>query len=97
MDKVTSLKKIAGSSATGDTVCEVLESMAGMGDKVGDNAEAIEALETSVAALEAKFPSEKEIILASSTASSTKLFKITVTDNGTITATEYTPPTPPST
>lgn len=37
-------------------------------------------------------PDTKTIRLASSTASSTKLFDITVTDDGTISATEYTPP-----
>lgn len=36
-------------------------------------------------------PDTKTIRLASSTASSTKLFDITVIDDGTITATEYTP------
>lgn len=95
MDKVSALKNIAGSGASGDTIVDVLESMAGMGDKVNGNAEDIEALETSVDtletsvdALEEKFPTPKEIVLASSTASSTKKFKITVIDDGTITATE---------
>ena len=37
-------------------------------------------------------PDAKTIRLASSTASSTKLFDITVIDDGTISATEYTPP-----
>lgn len=35
-------------------------------------------------------PTPKEIVLASSTESSTKKFKITVVDNGTIAATEIT-------
>ena len=42
------------------------------------------------AALTALQPNEKELVLASSTASSTKKFKITVIDNGTISATEIT-------
>lgn len=42
------------------------------------------------AALTALNPNEKELVLASSTASSTKKFKITVIDNGTISATEIT-------
>ena len=41
-------------------------------------------------ALEAKFPNAKTLVLASSTASSKKLFGITVIDDGTITATEIT-------
>ena len=41
-------------------------------------------------ALEAKFPDAKTLVLASSTASSTKKFKITVVDAGTISATEIT-------
>lgn len=102
MDKVTSLKKIAGSSATGDTVCEVLESMVGVVDTVNGNAEDIEELQESLAgvvgtvnanaeeidALQAKFPTPKEIVLESSTEESTKKFKITVVDGGTISATE---------
>ena len=95
MDKVEALKNIAGSSASGDTIVEVLESMSGVGDKVNANVEDIDTLETSVGtletsvdALEEKFPTPKEIVLASSTAESTKKFKITVVDVGTITATE---------
>ncbi len=42
------------------------------------------------AAVEAYFPDAKTLVLASSTASSTKKFKITVVDNGTISATEIT-------
>ena len=41
-------------------------------------------------ALEAYFPDAKTLVLASSTASSVKKFKITVVDNGTISATEIT-------
>ena len=95
MDKVEALKNIAGSSASGDTIVEVLESMSGVVDKVNANVEDIGTLETSVGtletsvdALEEKFPTPKEIVLASSTAESTKKFKITVVDNGTIAATE---------
>ena len=95
MDKVEALKNIAGSSASGDTIVEVLESMSGVGDKVNANVEDIDTLETSVGtletsvdALEEKFPTPKEIVLASSTAESTKKFKITVVDDGTIAATE---------
>ena len=88
MDKVEALKNIAGSSASGDTIVEVLESMSGVVDKVNSNVEDIGTLETSVDALEEKFPTPKEIVLASSTAESTKKFKITVVDAGTISATE---------
>ena len=95
MDKVEALKNIAGSSASGDTIVEVLESMSGVGDKVNANVEDIEELETSVGTLETsvdsleeKFPTPKEIVLTSSTAESTKKFKITVVDDGTIAATE---------
>ena len=95
MDKVEALKNIAGSSASGDTIVEVLESMSGVVDKVNSNVEDIGTLETSVGtletsvdALEEKFPTPKEIVLASSTAESTKKFKITVVDAGTISATE---------
>ena len=95
MDKVEALKNIAGSSASGDTIVEVLESMSGVGDKVNANVEDIEELETSVGTLETsvdsleeKFPTPNEIVLASSTAESTKKFKITVVDDGTIAATE---------
>ena len=95
MDKVEALKNIAGSSASGDTIVEVLESMSGVVDKVNVNVEDIGTLETSVGtletsvdALEEKFPTPKEIVLASSTAESTKKFKITVVDAGTISATE---------
>lgn len=99
MDKVEALKNIAGSSASGDTIVEVLESMSGVGDKVNANVEDIDTLETSVGtletsvdALEEKFPTPKEIVLASSTAESTKKFKITVVDGGTIAATEIVEP-----
>ena len=95
MDKVEALKNIAGSSASGDTIVEVLESMSGVVDKVNVNVDDIDTLETSVGtletsvdALEEKFPTPKEIVLASSTAESTKKFKITVVDAGTISATE---------
>lgn len=81
MDKVEALKNIAGSSASGDTIVEVLESMSGVVDTVNGNAEGI-------GALQAKFPTPKEIVLESSTADSTKKFKITVVDGGTIAATE---------
>ena len=99
MDKVEALKNIAGSSASGDTIVEVLESMSGVGDKVNANVEDIDTLETSVGtletsvdALEEKFPTPKEIVLESSTADSTKKFKITVVDNGTLAATEIVEP-----
>ena len=99
MDKVEALKNIAGSSASGDTIVEVLESMSGVGDKVNANVEDIDTLETSVGtletsvdALEEKFPTPKEIVLASSTAESTKKFKITVVDGGTIATTEIVEP-----
>ena len=95
MDKVEALKNIAGSSASGDTIVEVLESMSGVVDKVNANVEdidtletSVDTLETSVDTLEEKFPTPKEIVLASSTAESTKKFKITVVDDGTIAATE---------
>ena len=106
MDKVEALKNIAGSSASGDTIVEVLESMSGVGDKVNANVEDIDALQASLAgvvgnvngnaedidALQAKFPTPKEIVLESSTAESTKKFKITVVDGGTIAATEIVEP-----
>ena len=85
MDKVEALKNIAGSSASGDTIVEVLESMSGVGDKVNGNVADIDALQ-------AKFPTPKEIVLESSTAESTKKFKITVVDGGTIAATEIVEP-----
>lgn len=68
--KVKALKKLSaavGITATGDTVAEVINSMA-------DNYDA----------------APKEIVLSSSTPDSTKKFKITVVDAGTITATEIT-------
>lgn len=43
-----------------------------------------------VADLSAALPNEKTLVLASSTASSTKKFAITVIDDGTISATEIT-------
>ena len=106
MDKVEALKNIAGSSASGDTIVEVLESMSGVGDKVNGNVADIDALQETMAgvvnkananaedivALQAKFPTPKEIVLESSTAESTKKFKITVVDGGTIAATEIVEP-----
>lgn len=106
MDKVEALKNIAGSSASGDTIVEVLESMSGVVDKVNGNVDDIEALQESMVgvvakananaddidALQAKFPTPKEIVLESSTAESTKKFKITVVDGGTIAATEIVEP-----
>ena len=106
MDKVEALKNIAGSSASGDTIVEVLESMSGVVDKVNGNVADIDALQASLAgvvgnvngnaedieALQAMFPTPKEIVLASSTAESTKKFKITVVDGGTIAATEIVEP-----
>lgn len=49
----------------------------------------VDSVKSDISALA---PDAKTIRLASSTASSTKLFDITVDDEGTITATEYTPP-----
>ena len=99
MDKVEALKNIAGSSASGDTIVEVLESMSGVVNKVNGNVADIDTLETSVGTLETsvdtleeKFPTPNEIVLASSTAESTKKFKITVVDGGTIAATEIVEP-----
>ena len=106
MDKVEALKNIAGSSASGDTIVEVLESMSGVVNKVNGNVADIEALQASLAgvvgnvngnaedivALQAKFPTPKEIVLESSTAESTKKFKITVVDGGTLAATEIVEP-----
>lgn len=106
MDKVEALKNIAGSSASGDTIVEVLESMSGVVDTVNGNVEDIEALQASLAgvvnkananaedidALQANFPTPKEIVLESSTAESTKKFKITVVDGGTLAATEIVEP-----
>lgn len=69
MTKVEVLKALATalgiSAVQGDTISEVIDSMAKNYDAA-----------------------PKEIILSSSTASSTKKFKITVIDNGTISATE---------
>lgn len=68
--KVKALKKLAaklGITVSGDTIAEVIDSMA-------DNYNA----------------APKEIVLSSSTPDSTKKFKITVVDAGTITATEIT-------
>lgn len=42
------------------------------------------------ATMAAKFPTDKELVLASSTAASTKVFVITVDDDGELTATEQT-------
>lgn len=70
MLKVNALKKLAtklGIATTGDTIAEVIDSMA-------DNYDA----------------APKEIVMSSSTPDSTKKFKITVVDAGTITATEIT-------
>lgn len=106
MDKVEALKNIAGSSASGDTIVEVLESMSGVVDTVNGNVADIDALQATMAgvvnkananaedidALQAKFPTPKEIVLASSTAESTKKFKITVVDGGTLAATEIVEP-----
>ena len=106
MDKVEALKNIAGSSASGDTIVEVLESMSGVVNKVNGNVADIVALQASLAgvvgnvngnaadidALQAKFPTPKEIVLESSTAESTKKFKITVVDGGTLAATEIVEP-----
>lgn len=106
MDKVEALKNIAGSSASGDTIVEVLESMSGVVDTVNGNVADIDALQASLAGvvgnvngnaedieeLQAKFPTPKEIVLESSTAESTKKFKITVVDGGTLAATEIVEP-----
>ena len=42
--------------------------------------------------LDLVYPDSKTLLLHSSTASSEKIFAITVTDDGTLSATEYTPP-----
>lgn len=55
--------------------------------KAESSGSAIDAID---AELTATFPDEKTLVLKSSTASSTKYFKITVIDNGTISATEIT-------
>lgn len=68
MTKVKALKKLAtalGIAVVGDTVAQVIDSMA-----TNYNG------------------APKEIVLSSSTPDSTKKFKITVVDNGTISATE---------
>lgn len=45
-----------------------------------------------IAEIQDMLPDEKQILLVSSTASSTKVFSITVDDSGELSATEYTPP-----
>jgi hypothetical protein len=52
--------------------------------------DALDIAEDVMGAVTDLHPSEKELVLASSTADSTKKFKITVVDNGTISATEIT-------
>ena len=49
-------------------------------------------LSTSVSGLQGFFLNTKTLVLASSTSESTKLFAITVDDDGELSATEYTPP-----
>jgi len=58
---------------------------------IDDQSETVGGLATSLSGLN---PDTKTIRLASSTAESTKLFDITVDDDGELTATEYTPPEP---
>lgn len=70
-------KNLTGKDVAGNTISDVIrdanKNSLGYSDR-------LDAIEEQVG--------EKEILLASSTASSTKVFVITVTDNGTITATE---------
>jgi hypothetical protein len=54
----------------------------------------VDDLTTAVAGLAAFLPDTKTLRLASSTAESTKIFDITVDDDGELSATEYTPPSP---
>jgi len=54
--------------------------------------EAAEAASGAASAIAAVYPDAKTLRLASSTADSTKIFDITVDDEGELTATEYTPP-----
>ena len=61
---------------------------------VDDLTTATEGLTTAVAGLAAFLPDTKTLRLASSTAESTKIFDITVDDDGELSATEYTPPSP---
>ena len=52
--------------------------------------DALDIAEEAQATLAEKFPNDKQLVLASSSSSSTKKFKITVVDNGTVSATEIT-------
>ena len=52
--------------------------------------DALDIAEESANAITAYFPNEKELVLKSSSASSTKKFKITVIDDGTVAGTEIT-------
>lgn len=61
---------------------------------LGINAVAGDTVSKVIESMADKYDSApKEIVLSSSTAESTKKFKITVVDNGTIAATEIVPPT----
>ncbi len=60
-----------------------------LGETVGGLGTTVGGLSTTVNGL---LPDSKTLVLASSTSESTKLMAITVADDGTITAAEYTPP-----
>ena len=50
--------------------------------------DALDIAEESANAISAYFPNEKELVLKSSSSGSTKKYKITVIDNGTVSASE---------
>lgn len=100
--------KLNGATPSGNNVADVIRNGASSVQQNNESAlttrvvaveTAVAAVETAVAGLANSVPYEddgKSIILDSSTAESTKKFKITVVDAGTITATEVVEPEPDS-
>ena len=77
-------------STVGAVIDQIEAAVTALEETVNGNGDTDLGLVGDVAALEEALPNDKTLVLASSTASSTKKFAITVIDNGTISATEIT-------
>lgn len=74
----------------GETDLGLAGAVTALNEQINGDGDTDLGLAGDVADLSAALPNEKTLVLASSTASSTKKFAITVLDNGTISATEIT-------
>ena len=87
-DRVDKLEE--STTSLGSVTDQIDAEVTALDEQINGDGDTDLGLAGDVADLSAALPNEKTLVLASSTASSTKKFAITVLDNGTISATEIT-------